>query len=303
MKILIIGGTQFVGLAIAREAIQRGHDVDIFHRSDKIPSGTGNARHLKGDRNRDVTALQTGTWDAVIDVCGYRPHEINALADVFADRIGKYVFISTCSVYDVLQIKPDSDESAPQVPLKNLYGVDPIDCPIDAKTYGALKVLCEQAVRLHYIDNLILRPVYVLGKDDHTKRFNIWVERFMTNETVEVPTPLDAPFQYVSADDLAHFTLKAIEDNLTGDFHLAAPSGGMTFGKMIEEIQSTLNSTSTVSWIDKREALERESGTFPFWQPDVYHLLTLNTKKAVDHGFQSQSLTDIINEVKESLSK
>ena len=70
-----------------------------------------------------------------------------------------------------------------------------------------------------------------------------------------------------------------------------------------EEIQSTLNSTSTVSWIDKKEALERESGTFPFWQPEVYHLLTLNTKKAVEHGFQSQSLTDIINEVKGSLLK
>ena len=100
MKILIIGGTQFVGLAIAREAIRLGHDVDIFHRSDTVPAGTEHARHLKGDRNRDVRALQTGTWDAVIDVCGYRPHEINALADVFVDRVKKYVFISTCSVYD-----------------------------------------------------------------------------------------------------------------------------------------------------------------------------------------------------------
>lgn len=301
MKILIIGGTQFVGLAIAREAIRLGHEVDIFHRSDNVPAGTETARHLKGDRNRDVTALQTGTWDAVIDVCGYRPHEINALADVFVDRVKKYVFVSTCSVYDVQTIEPNSDESAPYVPLKNLYRVDPIDCPINAMTYGALKVLCEQAVRLHYKDHLILRPVYVLGKDDHTNRFNVWVERFMKDASVEVPTPTDAPFQFVSADDLAHFTLKAIQDDLTGDFHLAAPSGGMTFGAMIEEIQSALSSPSEIVWVDKDVALEAKVGTYPFWQPEVHHLLTLNTQKAQAHGFQSRLLKDIIAEVRDSI--
>lgn len=301
MKILIIGGTQFVGLAIAREAIRQGHDVDIFHRSDEVPTGTERARHLKGDRNRDVTALQTGTWDAVIDVCGYRPQEINALADVFVDRIKKYVFISTCSVYDALKIEPNSDESAPLVPLKNLYGLDPIDCPINALTYGALKVLCEEAVRLHYNNHLIVRPVYILGKDDHTQRFNVWVERFMKNASVEVPTPTDAPIQYVSADDLARFTMKAIQDDLTGDFHVAAPSGGTTFGAMIADIQTALASTSEIVWIDKEEALDRPPGTFPFWQPEVHHLLTLSTQKAAAHGFQSQPLTSIIEEVKERL--
>ncbi len=301
MKILIIGGTQFVGLAIAREAIAQGHEVDIFHRSDNVPAGTESARHLKGDRNRDVTALQTGTWDAVIDVCGYRPHEINALADVFVDRVKKYVFISTCSVYDPLTIEPNSDETAPYVPLENLYGLDPIDCPINAQTYGALKVLCEDAVRLHYKNHLNIRPVYVLGKDDHTKRFNVWVERFKSESTVEVPTPTDAPFQYVSADDLARFTLKAIHDDVQGDVHLAAPSGGMTFGKMIEEIQTTLQSKSEIQWIDKDSALGATPGTYPFWQPEVYSLLTLNTAKAEALGFQSQSLAAIIKEVGESL--
>lgn len=302
MKILIIGGTQFVGLAIAREAIRLGHDVDIFHRSDTVPVGTEHARHLKGDRNRDVRALQTGMWDAVIDVCGYRPHEINALADVFIDRIEKYVFISTCSVYDALKMEPRSDESAPYVPLKNLYGLDPIDCPINAMTYGALKVLCEEAVRLHYTNHLILRPVYVLGKDDHTKRFNVWVERFMTDETVEVPTPTDAPFQYVSADDLARFTLKSIQDDLRGDFHLAAPSGGMTFGAMIDVITTTLQSQSEIEWVDTEAALDAPPGTYPLWQPEVHHMLTLNTKKAESHGFQSQPLQSIIEEVRASLS-
>lgn len=301
MKILIIGGTQFVGLAIAREAISQGHDVDIFHRSDHVPAGTESARHLKGDRNRDVTALQTGTWDAVIDVCGYRPHEINALADVFVDRVKKYVFISTCSVYDPLTIEPNSDETAPYVPLENLHGLDPIDCPINAQTYGALKVMCEDAVRLHYKNHLNIRPVYVLGKDDHTKRFNVWVERFINESTVEVPTPTDAPFQYVSAGDLARFTLKAIHDDVKGDVHLAAPSGGMTFGEMIEKIQSTLQSKSEINWIDKDSALDAKPGAYPFWQPEVYSLLTLNTAKAESLGFQSQSLAAIIKEVADSL--
>jgi 2'-hydroxyisoflavone reductase len=301
MKILIIGGTQFVGLAIARQALAEGHDVELFHRSDKVPPGTEKARHLKGDRNRDVTALQTGTWDVVIDVCGYRPHEINALADVFVSRVKKYVFISTCSVYDPVTIQPNSDESAPYVSLANLIGLDPITCEINGATYGALKVLCEEAVRVHYEDHLILRPVYVLGKDDHTNRFNLWVQRFKDGGKVEVPTPTDAPFQYVSADDLARFTLKAIMDDLRGDFHLAAPSGGMTFGDMISEIQSSVSPDSEIIWVEKEVALEAKPGTFPFWQPDVYHLLTLNTQKAQSQGFESQSLRGIIQEVRESL--
>jgi len=83
MKILFVGGTRFVGLAMAREAISRGHEVEIFHRSEKIPVGTESAKHLLGDRTKDFTSLQTGNWDVVVDVCGYRPHEINALYDVF----------------------------------------------------------------------------------------------------------------------------------------------------------------------------------------------------------------------------
>jgi 2'-hydroxyisoflavone reductase len=294
MKLLFIGGTRFVGLAMAREAIARGHEVSIFHRSEKIPTGTESAIHLKGDRTKDFTNLQIGNWDAVIDVCGYRPHEIHALYDVFAGRISKYVFISTVSVY-ADDIAFGLDETANLADVAILEDKELITVPIDGETYGPLKVLCEAAVREHYKDNLIIRPTYVIGPDDYTNRFHSWVRKFLSDDVVEVPKNLDTTLQYIDVRDLAIFTIDAIEKDLQGDFHVC--ENATKFSIAVEEIRTTTNSKSQLKQVDSED-----DSQFPMWAPADTGVLAMNPAKAKAAGLTNRPLAQSIRDIVEEIS-
>jgi 2'-hydroxyisoflavone reductase len=293
MKILFIGGTRFVGLAMAREAIARGHEVSIFHRSDKIPVGTESATHLIGDRTKDVTALQVGNWDVAVDVCGYRPHEIHALYDVFAGRIKKYVYVSTVSVY-ADDIEPNLDETAKLTDVSILDDKELITVPIDGDTYGPLKVLCEIAAHGHYSNLLIIRPTYVIGPDDYTNRFNFWVNKFLKNEKVAVPANTGTTFQYIDVRDLASFTISAIEKDLTGEFHVCET--GTRFDVVLEEIARATNSKSELVVANSSDESE-----FPLWSANDSGVLAMNPAKAKNAGLVTrplaQTIKDIVSEI------
>ena len=295
MRILVIGGTRFVGLAMAREAIARGHEVELFHRTAQVPAGTESAKHLLGDRTADVTALQTGEWDVVLDVCGYRPHEINALVDVFKGRIGSYAFVSTISVYDSA-IALGSDETAKFASTKVFHDADPITVEMSGQVYGPLKVLCEQAVSAAYDNHLIIRPTYVLGKEDYTNRFNKWVERIAAGGVVTAPNPADAPFQYIDYRDLAAFTVHAMEQHHTGPFHVAAPNGGTTYGRMLEDIRAVVGQPTTqFDWIDPAEDTAAE---YPLWAGGkVNPLMALDTSRAIAAGLVTRPLQDTVRDI------
>jgi 2'-hydroxyisoflavone reductase len=293
MKILFIGGTRFVGLAMAREAIARGHEVSIFHRSDKIPVGTESATHLIGDRTKDFTALQVGNWDVVVDVCGYRPHEIHALYDVFAGRIDKYVYVSTVSVY-ADDIDPNLDETATLTDVSILEDKELITVPIDGDTYGALKVLCEIAAHGHYSNLLIIRPTYVIGPDDYTNRFNFWVNKFLKNEKVAVPANTGTTLQYIDVRDLASFTISAIEKDLTGEFHVCET--GTRFDVVLEEIALATNSKSELVVANSSDESE-----FPLWSANDSGVLAMDPTKAKSAGLVTrplaQTIKDIVSEI------
>ncbi len=294
MKILFVGGTRFVGLAMAREAISRGHEVEIFHRSEKIPVGTESAKHLLGDRTKDFTSLQTGNWDVVVDVCGYRPHEINALYDVFVGRINKYVFISTVSVY-ADDIDPNLSESAKLTDVKILEDKDLLTVPIDGETYGPLKVMCESEVRERYPNSLIIRPTYVIGPDDYTNRFHSWVRKFLANEVIEVPKNLDTTLQYIDVRDLAVFTIDAVENDLQGDYHVC--ENGIKFRQAIDEIRSVTGSTSTLT-----EVASTDEDVFPMWAAQDTGVLAMNAEKARAAGLKTRPLGETIKDIVTEIS-
>lgn len=289
MKILVIGGTRFVGLAMVRELLNRGHEVSVFHRSKEFPVGTEKATHLIGDRTKDFTALQVGSWDVVIDVCGYRPYEIHALYDALAGRIKKYVFVSTVSVYDDA-IPLGEKENAKLADTSILDEADDITIPIDWQTYGPLKVLCEAAVKEHYQDNLIIRPTYVIGPDDYTNRFNFWVEKFMKNEQVEIPLNNSTSMQFIDVRDLANFTCDAIEKNLQGEFHVCAPT--TTFINMISQIKASTNSSSEIL-----EIQSEDESKFPLWANEDLGMLSLDPAKAVAAGLKYRPLDETIQSI------
>ena len=181
MRLLIIGGTQFVGRHIAEIALERGHQVTVFHRGKTNADAVPDAEHILGDRDSDLENLGDGHWDATIDVCAYVPRQVDELAEALGERGGKHVFISTVSVY-AEPAPPDNDEDAPLAALS-----DPTTEVVDGETYGGLKVLCEGAVSEHYTDAIVIRPTYVVGPHDYTHRFTYWVMRIADGGRVVAP--------------------------------------------------------------------------------------------------------------------
>ncbi|MEY4347649.1 MAG: hypothetical protein RIS43_68 [Actinomycetota bacterium] len=279
-------------------AVARGHEVSVFHRGKvELPLPAG-VTSLIGDRTKDFTSLQTGSWDVVIDTCAYRPHEIHAMYDVLAGRIKKYVFVSTVSVYSN-HIVDGSDETAELASTKKVLADDPITIPIDGHTYGPLKVLCEEATLLHYPDALIIRPTYVIGENDYTDRFPTWVRRMRDNTEVECPNPKDAPMQYIDAKDLAELTMLAIEKDVVGPINAAASTPGHTFSEFLTRTRDAVNPEAKLTWVDAHE-----DDDYPLWTGgELSPMLAVSNAKALALGLKPRSLEDTAREVLAWVSK
>src|SRR5215467_1867522 len=139
MKLLVLGGTMFLGRYIVEAALAHGHKVTIFNRGQHNPDLFQGVEKLKGNRDGELDALQGRSWDAVIDTCGYVPRVVQASANLLASAVQHYTFISSISVYADLS-KPGADESTPAGTLPDAAMEE-----ITATTYGPLKALCEQA--------------------------------------------------------------------------------------------------------------------------------------------------------------
>ena len=264
MRILFIGGTRFVGLAMAREALHRGHVVDLFHRGTTTATGLEGATHLHGDRSADTSALSRGRWDAVVDACAYRPQEIDSMAEALSGRFGKYVFVSTVSVYSD-DVPHNADESGPKMATDGIDPRAPAGKTIDPQTYGPLKVLCEDAVVARHANRLIIRPTFVIGPDDYTQRIPGVGTPHRRGGDVDAPGPRDAAIQYIDARDLAAFVIDAIERDLQGTFNTAAPQPPFSFGQMLDEIVAGVAPSGTkLRWLSVAEA-EASGRTYPLW--------------------------------------
>jgi 2'-hydroxyisoflavone reductase len=292
MKLLFIGGTRFVGQAMASEALARGHEVDLFHRGKTPAHGLEAAKQLHGDRVADLSALREGKWDAVIDTCGYRPRDIDSVADALAGRFRKYVFISSVSVY-AQDIPHNAPESAPRTDSTVLDPSALDTMAVNNETYGPLKVLCEDAVFAHHADHLVIRPTYVIGPHDYTPRFSEWVKRLAAGGEVDAPGPRDAAVQYIDARDLASFTIEAVERNLRGTFNAAAPRVPFSFGELLEGVMEGVAPAGTrLHWLTVEQA--KASGKeYPLWHNgESSGLAAVNCDAARAHGLAGRPLAE-----------
>jgi len=198
MRLLMIGGTRFVGRHIVEAALAAGHEITIFHRGRTGPELFPDVEHRLGDRTSDLSALAEGEWDATIDTCAYVPRHVSELAQALSGRGGQHVLISSVSVY----AQPDGPAYGENARLLGLD--DPTVETGTNETYGRLKVLCERAaLAAHGPSTFIVRPTYVIGPDDYTWRFPAWVKRIAQGGEVLAPGPAGDHSQYIDARDMA----------------------------------------------------------------------------------------------------
>jgi 2'-hydroxyisoflavone reductase len=216
MKLLVVGGTRFVGRHLVEVALARGDAVTLFNRgqSGTAPEGV---EHRIGDRRHDLSALAAGEWDAVVDTCGYLPGEVDRMAACLQGRVGTYAFVSSVSVY--ASMAECNDESGALATLD-----DPDTEVVDGQTYGPLKALCEARVQQRFQAHaLVLRPGLIVGPHDPTQRFTYWparLARARDGEPVLAPGRPDAPVQVIDARDLAAFMLAVLHAGAQGCFNV-----------------------------------------------------------------------------------
>ncbi len=295
MKLLIIGGTAFVGRTIAEYALSQGHEVSLFHRGKTNVDILPEAEHLLGDRTEDLSALDGRKWDAVIDTCGYVPRVVELSAQKLQDVADHYTFISTISVYADLENNLNYDEEAPLATLE-----DETVEEITGGTYGGLKVLCENVVRDYFPDSYsIVRPGLIVGPHDYTHRFAYWILRMAEGGEMLAPGEAQQPMQVIDARDLAKFTVDLTAQKLADTFH--ATGRGTALTEILDVARDVTKADTQLTWIeDEAFLLENEVQpwmSLPLWVPaEIIGIHTANVDKAVGAGLAFRSLKDTIQD-------
>ena len=294
LRILILGGTRFIGPHQVKYALDRGHEVSIFTRGRTEPPFFQDyferVEQLIGDRTGDLTALEDREWDAVIDNSASYPSWVAATADLLRDHVDRYLFVSSISAYaDFGQVGIDEDY--------HVGRLSPDEAEDDG-AYGPRKARCEAYARDAFGENaIIVRPGLIVGPGDNTDRWTYWPVRVARGGEVLAPnTPAD-PVQNVDARDLSEWIVRLVETpghggtyNATGEIQ--------PFGDMLEEIRGALGSDATFTWVPTEFMTEHEVAPWMHmtnWTPPEGETIGMNqvsVAAAVQAGLTFRPLAD-----------
>ena len=284
MRLLVIGGTKFLGRTLVEDALRRGHELTLFTRGRTDPELFPEAEHLRGDRKTDLSALEGRTWDAVVDTSGYVPADVRASAELLRDS-GRYVFVSSVSVYADFSSGPT--EASPTAELGDM----PVDeLAPDYSNYGPLKALSEAEVERVFGERaLIVRPGLIVGPHDPTGRFTYWARRLERGGEVLAPGPPERLSQFVDVRDLAAWILDAVERGLGGTFN--ATNEGVPWRELL--------AGADVTWVTDEFLQEHEVGPWlelPLWLPDPEWagMHATDVSRAVAEGLRSRPLDETL---------
>jgi 2'-hydroxyisoflavone reductase len=247
MRILVVGGTRFVGRHIVDAALEAEHDVTLLHRGTGADDLFPEAEHLHADRDGDLTVLDRREFDATIDVSAYLPGQVRSSTSVYAEPAG-----------------PSFDESSPTVPP----AADGV-AEVTNDTYGPLKVSIEHlTLELFGHRATIVRPTYVVGPWDYTRRFTSWVQRLTAGGEVLAPGNPADPIQVIDARDLGAFCVRLVENDVAGTFHAVSPEPPYSFADMLADIAAVVAPAgTTLTWVDQDWLLAQgeDDGSIPLW--------------------------------------
>lgn len=266
MKLLMIGGTRFLGRHLVNSGRARGHEVTLFNRGQTNPNLFGQVEKIQGDREKDLDLLAGRNWDAVIDSCGYFPRIVKMSAEALKDGVESYVFISSISVYENFS-KIGIDESDSVGRLEDETSEDK-----SGDSYGPLKALCEKAVQdVFGINSLIIRPGLIVGPHDPTDRFTYWPVRVARGGDVLAPDNPEAPTQIIDVRDLSNFIIELVEQNVSGVFNATGPDHELTLGSFLDACKLVSASDAKFHWASV-DFLNRNNvapwSDLPAWLPD-----------------------------------
>lgn len=291
MKILILGGTKFLGRALTEAAVAHGHDVTLFHRGMYDAGAFPHVEHIIGDRNVDLERLEGHEWDAVIDTSGFEPEAVSAAAKQLKNKAKHYTFISTVSVYEDLK-SVNVNESAPVATLTEQ--MDP------GQKYGAKKALCEQAAQEEFPNRtLVIRPGLIVGPYDVSDRFTYWPARFHRGGEVLVPLPEDRKLQFIDVRDLSSWIIRLVEQEIVGTLH--ASGSDYTMEEVVQACKQLNPHGVTCTWVPEEFLVANGVGEWmelPLWiQSDsLVGMFALDNAKAFANGLTTRPLIEIVRD-------
>ncbi|GIH12740.1 NAD-dependent epimerase/dehydratase family protein [Rugosimonospora africana] len=283
--ILVLGGTRFLGRAVVDAALRAGDHLTLFNRGITNPDLYPDVETLHGDRNADLSTLAGREWDAVIDVAAYRPESVRATVGALAERVDRYVLVSTLSVYADHNTTDGQHEDAPVIELTG--GLDP------GSLYGARKAACERIVLDAYGDRAFIpRPGLIVGPHDPTDRFTYWPRRIARGGQVLAPGAPDDPVQYIDVRDLAEFVVSGVERS--GVCNVAGPV--MTMGDLLRAC-----GPADLVWVPTRWLLDAGVDPWmgvPMWvaAPGWAAANRVDVTRALDAGLTVRPLADTVRD-------
>ena len=312
MRLLIIGGTRFLGHHLVEVAIAHQHEVTLFNRGPHSSMACPNVEKIRGDRHADLDLLQGRPWDAVIDTCGYLPRAVKASAELLAGAIDHYMLISSMSAYADLSVA-GVDETAPleRLTAAQLQTANEIDTSgqVSAMTYGelygGLKALCEQAVEDAMPGrSIILRPGLIVGARDYSERFTYWVVRVARGGEVLAPGKPQRYLQLIDVRDLAAWAITCVEARTAGVFNVSGRPGQLTMTSLLEQCRAVSHSDARLIWVSDDFLLQKQIAPWseiPLWIPeDMFELkgfMFLDCSKALTAGLRPRPVRQTIQDV------
>jgi 2'-hydroxyisoflavone reductase len=291
MRLLVLGGTKFLGRAVATLALGQGHEVTLFNRGQTNPDLFPEAEHLHGNRDGGLDALAGREWDAVVDPSGYVPRVVRQSAELLRDAVGRYVFISSVSVYADQSTGPT--ESSATAELE-----DPASEDVQ-KDYGALKAACERVVDEAYGSRgASLRAGLIVGPHDPTERFTYWPRRLAEGGDVLAPGDPGAAVQFVDVRDLAQFALTLAASEIAGPINVTGPAQPTTLGEALERMAAALGADCHLHWIDSKTLVDEGVDPWmelPLWlggDPGFAGMLEADIARALASGLELRPLEE-----------
>ncbi|MGD8868448.1 MAG: NAD-dependent epimerase/dehydratase family protein [Gemmatimonadales bacterium] len=290
LRLLILGGTTYLGPYQIRYALERGHEVTIFNRGRTkpylFPEVFDRVERLIGDRDGDLKALEGREWDAVIDNSATNPEWVRASAQLLQDSVKYYLYTSSTGVYFPYRSHGISESVKPRL--------EPDPDGGGASNYGVNKALSELEAQKAFPERaIIVRPHYILGPGDPNDRLTYWVARVDVGGEVLAPGDRSDPVQYIDVRDLTEWMIRMIEEENTGVYNATGPLSRLSIAELVHGVRAITASAVAFTWVDTDFLAEHGVYYMVPWvapRGDTLGMSTISAERAVEKGLTYRPL-------------